>query len=135
MRYLLDTNILIALLHPQRRQQVLRHLLALPPEDVGTSAIAAHELYFGAANSSRPDENRRRFDLLFQDLQPLEFNRDDAVTAGAIRADLKAVGTPIGPYDVLMAGQAKARALTLVTHNTREFTRIRGLEVVDWLAG
>lgn len=65
----------------------------------------------------------------------MEFTRDDAATAGAIRADLKAVGTPIGPYDVLMVGQAKARALTLVTHNTRGFTRIRGLEVVDWLAG
>ncbi|MFZ1431010.1 MAG: type II toxin-antitoxin system VapC family toxin [Geminicoccaceae bacterium] len=135
MRYLLDTNILIALLHPQRRQQVLQHLLALPPDDVVTSAIAAHELYFGAAKSSRPEENRRRFDLLFQDLQPLEFTREDAATAGTIRAELRAVGTPIGPYDVLMAGQAKARDLTLVTHNTREFTRIHGLAVVDWLAG
>lgn len=65
MRYLLDTNVLTALLHPQRRQQVLRHLLALPPEDVATSAIAAHELYFGAARSSRPGENLQRLDLLF----------------------------------------------------------------------
>ncbi len=135
MRYLLDTNILIALLYPQRRQQVLQHLLVLPPDDVATSAIAAHELYFGAAKSGRPDENRRRFDRLFQDLQSLEFTREHAATAGAIRAELKAVDMPIGPHDVLMAGQAKARALTLVTHNTHEFTRIRGLEVVDWLSG
>lgn len=134
MRCLLDTNALIALLHPRRRQQVLQHLLALPPSDVMTSAIAAHELYFGAAKSSRPEENRRRFDRLFQDLQPLEFTREDAIAAGMIRAELGAKGTPIGPYDVLMAGQAKARGLTLVTNNTREFARVPGLDVVDWLA-
>ena len=135
MRFLLDTNILIALLHPERRQRVLRRLAGLPPSDVVTSAIAAHELYFGAAKSSRPAENRRRFDLLFRDLQPVELNREDAAAAGAIRAELRAAGTPIGSYDVLMAGQAKARGLTLVTNNTREFARVDGLDVVDWLAG
>lgn len=134
MRFLLDTNILIALLHPERRQRVLDHLAGLMPSDVATSAIAAHELSFGAAKSSRPEENRRRFDLLFQDLRPIELTRDDAVAAGFIRADLRAAGTPLGPYDVLMAGQAKARGLTLVTNNTREFARVDGLEVVDWLA-
>ena len=135
MRFLLDTNILIALLHPERRQPILDHLTALAPSDVVTSAIAAHELYLGAAKSSRPAENRHRFDLLFRDLRPVELTRDDAAAAGTIRAGLRAAGTPIGPYDVLMAGQAKARGLTLVTNNTREFNRVEGLEVVDWLAG
>ncbi len=134
MRFLLDTNMLIALLHPQRRQHVLEHLAGLMPSDVVTSAIAAHELYFGAAKSSCPAEIRQRFDLLFRDLQPVELTRDDAAAAGLIRADLKAAGTPIGPYDVLMAGQAKARGLTLVTNNLRKFARVEGLNVVDWLA-
>lgn len=133
--YLLDTNILIALLHPERRAAILPRLRAHRPGEAVTSAVAAHELYFGAAKSRRPEENRRRFDRLFQDLLPLPFERDDARVAGEIRAALKATGTPIGSYDVLIAGQAKARGLVLVTNNTREFERVDGLRVVDWLTG
>ena len=133
-RYLLDTNALIALLRPSRRQAILQRLLVQRPGDVATSAIVAYELYFGAANSSRPEDNRRRLDLLFQDIAPLPFVREDAVEAGAIRARLKALGTPIGPYDVLIAGQALARGLTLVTGNTREFARVKRLAVTDWEA-
>jgi predicted nucleic acid-binding protein len=62
----------------------------------------------------------------------LEFDQEDARQAGEIRAHLASKGTPIGPYDVLMASQAKARKLTLVTHNTTEFTRVPGLKVEDW---
>jgi tRNA(fMet)-specific endonuclease VapC len=62
----------------------------------------------------------------------LEFDREDARQASEIRAHLASKGTPIGPYDVLIAGQAKARKLTLVTHNTTEFTRVPGLKVEDW---
>lgn len=132
--YLLDTNVLIALLHPERRKLVLPRLLTYRPGEVVTSAIAAHELSFGAAKSARPEENGRRLDLLFRDLEPLAFGPDDAAAAGAIRATLRASGTPIGPYDVLIAGQAKARGLTLVTNNLREFARVEGLALVDWLA-
>jgi hypothetical protein len=62
----------------------------------------------------------------------LEFDQEDARPAGEIRAHLPSKGMPIGPYDVLIAGQAKARKLTLVTHNTTEFTRVPGLKVEDW---
>ncbi|MFJ1260290.1 PIN domain-containing protein [Cupriavidus sp. CuC1] len=62
----------------------------------------------------------------------LDFDREDARHAGELRAALAAVGTPTGPYDVLTAGQARARALTLITHNTREFQRVAGLRVEDW---
>lgn len=130
----MDTNILIALLRPERRGAVLPRLLALQPGEAVTSAIVAHELCFGAARSARPEENRRRLELLFRDLEPLAFDREDAEAAGAIRASLKALGKPIGPYDVLVAGQARARGLTLVTNNTREFARVEGLAVVDWLS-
>lgn len=134
MGCLLDTTILIALLNPERRDLILTQLLALRPGEAVTSAIAAHELYFGAARSARPEENRRRFDLLLQDLEPLAFGQEDAEAAGEIRAELKAAGESTGPYDVLIAGQAKARGLTLVTNNVREFARVEGLGVVDWLA-
>lgn len=133
-RFLLDTNVLIALLHLERRRAVLPRLLAQKAGDVATSTVVAHELYFGAAKSSRPDENRRRLDLLFQDIEPLPFMREDAEKAGAVRARLRALGMPIGPYDVLIAGHALARGLTLVTANTREFARVEGLAVADWEA-
>ena len=98
-----------------------------------TSVIVAHELYFGAAKSSRPDENRRRFDSVLAELSPLPLTMDDAWAAGLIRTQLQRAGLPIGPYDVLIAGQAHARGLTLVTNNRREFARIDGLSLDDWL--
>lgn len=64
----------------------------------------------------------------------VEFDREDARQAGLVRADLAARGTPIGPYDVLIAGQALARGLTLMTRNTREFSRVPGLQIEDWEA-
>lgn len=134
MQFLLDTNIVIALLDPSRRARVAKHLTSQAPGDVVTSMIVAHELYVGAANSSRPDENRRRFDAVFAELSPLPFTMDDAQASGAVRAQLKRAGLPIGPYDVLIGGQALARKLTLVTNNTREFARVGGLAVADWLS-
>lgn len=62
----------------------------------------------------------------------LDFDREDARRAGEIRAHLAAAGAPIGPYDALIAAQALARGLVLVTHNTREFARVPGLGVEDW---
>lgn len=64
----------------------------------------------------------------------VSFDAEDARHAGAIRAHLTAAGTPIGPYDALIAGQARARRLVLVTHNVREFARVPGLQVEDWFA-
>lgn len=133
MIYLLDTNILMALLHPERRRLVLPRIEAQAPGEVVTSAVVAHELFYGAAKSARPEENRRRFARLLADLEPLPFTQADAEAAGEVRAILRAKGRPIGPYDVLIAGQARARGLVLVTNNGREFERVDGLKVEDWL--
>ncbi len=65
-------------------------------------------------------------------LEVLEFDKEDARQAGEIRAELTRIGMPIGPYDILIAGQAKSRDMTLVTRNTREFERVEGLRLVDW---
>lgn len=131
--HLLDTDTLIALMRPDRREPVLPRLMACPTGSVVTSMIAVYELFFGAAKSARPLENRRRIDLLLRRVTPLEFMRPDAEAAGTVRARLNALGTPIGPNDVLIAGQALARGFTLVSGNTREFGRVEGLSLENWI--
>ena len=98
--------------------------------DFGVSAVVIHELYYGAFKSHRVEKNVARVDGL--QFPVLEFDEEDARQAGEIRAHLASKGTPVGPYDVLIAGQARARKLTLVTHNTTEFQRVAGLRVEDW---
>jgi tRNA(fMet)-specific endonuclease VapC len=129
MRYLLDTNTLIAILNDQRSKPSKR-LRRHEPADVVTSSIVIHELYFGAFKSGRPVDNVARLDQL--QIQTLALDREDARSAGEIRAVLKKAGTPIGPYDILIAGQARARGLVLVTNNTGEFSRVGGLQIEDW---
>lgn len=129
MRYLLDTNTLIAILN-DRRSKPSKRLRRHEPVDVVTSSIVIHELYFGAFKSGRPVDNVARLDEL--QIQTLALDREDARFAGEIRAVLKKAGTPIGPYDILIAGQARARNLILATNNTREFARVAGLQIEDW---
>lgn len=129
MRYLLDANAVIALLN-DTTSPIARRLRRHAPRDIGVSAVVIHELYYGAYKSQRIEQNVGRVDGL--QFPVLEFDQDDARHAGEIRAQLASMGMPIGPYDVLIAGQARARELTLVTHNTTEFTRVSGLMVEDW---
>jgi tRNA(fMet)-specific endonuclease VapC len=129
LRYLLDTNALIALLRGGA-SPVNRRIREHAPADIAISAIAMHELYYGAYRSERTNHNLDLVDNLL--LEVIDFDRDDAREAGAVRAELAARGAPIGPFDVLMAGQARGRGLTLVTANVGEFLRIDGLTVEDW---
>jgi tRNA(fMet)-specific endonuclease VapC len=97
------------------------------------SSIVIHELWFGVANSEQKKWNAhvlRRF--ISQGFLAIDFSDHDAEIAGNIRAAFKAAGTPIGACDILIAGQAVARGLTLVTANTREYSRVDGLKIVDW---
>lgn len=128
MRFLLDSNAVIALLRGD--SGFLRRLREHRPEDFGIPAIVAHELFYGAYRGKRRTENLARVEAL--PFEVVEFDYEDARQAGQIRAGLAAAGTPIGPYDVLIAGQAMARTLTLITHNTREFERVPGLRFEDW---
>jgi tRNA(fMet)-specific endonuclease VapC len=91
-----------------------------------------HELFYGAFKSRRASHNVALVDAL--QFPVVEFDREDARLAGEIRASLSARGMEIGPYDVLIAGQAVARDMILVTHNTREFGRVPGLRIEDWEA-
>ena len=129
MRYLLDANAVIALLN-ETRSPIARRVRRYSPRDIGISAVVTHELYYGAFKSQRIEKNVARVDAL--QFPVLEFDQEDARQAGEVRAHLASKGTPIGLYDVLIAGQAKARKLTLVTPNTTEFQRVPGLKVEDW---
>lgn len=100
------------------------------PGDFGIASIALHELYYGAYKSARVEENLARIDSMR--IAVLPFDTEDARQAGEIRSTLARAGKTIGPYDSLIAGQAKARSLTLITHNVAEFSRVVGLRVEDW---
>ena len=131
MRYLLDTNAVIALAN-QINPHLSRRVRRLQTDDIAIPAVVMHEIYFGAYRSGRQAQNLAVADALQFDV--VEFNNDDARQAGEIRAFLAAQGTPIGPYDVLIAGQAVARNAILVTRNTREFARVPRLRVENWEA-
>lgn len=128
---LLDTNAVISLV-ARRSDALLQRVEASEPGSLAVSSVVAHELYFGAYRSEWVAFNLETLRLLFSDLAILDFDREDARVAGEIRAELKRRGTPIGPYDTLIAGHAMARGLTLVTNNTGEFSRVAGLQIEDW---
>jgi tRNA(fMet)-specific endonuclease VapC len=131
MPWLLDTNAVITLV-TGRSEPLRRRVEASEPGMLSTSTIVAHELYFGAYRSRKIEFNLETLRLLFGDLVVLDLDREDARTAGEIRAALARQETPIGPYDVLIAGQSRARGLTLVTNNLSEFQRVPGLALEDW---
>jgi tRNA(fMet)-specific endonuclease VapC len=133
MRYLLDTNILSDLIrHPQGR--VAEQIRRVGENGVCTSIIVAAELRFGAARrgSARLAQQLETV-LSVLDVVPFEQPADEA--SGAIRAQLELAGTPIGGNDLLIAAQAKALSLTVVTDNEREFGRVDGLACENWLRG
>lgn len=134
MNYLLDTNVCIALLNNDRGT-VRTHFedAADAGSTVYVSTIVAFELWYGASKSERQSRNKLRIDSFFlAGVRILPFDERDAQEAGALRNELRAIGKPIGPYDLLIAAQARARKLVLVTHNVREFGRVAGLALSDW---
>ena len=132
MRFLLDTNIVIVLLN-DATSRAAKRLREESPADVAVSSIVTHELYYGAFKSARTQHNLGLVDAL--QFPVVEFDREDARQAGAVRALLAGQGKPIGPYDALIAGQALARNLILVTSKLREFERVPGLALEDWQKG
>ena len=129
MRYLLDANVVIALLK-DTTSATARRVRRERIGDIAISAVVSHELFYGAFKSRRRIQNVAVIDALR--FVVLEFDKEDARQAGEIRALLASEGTPIGPYDVLIAGQAVARDMILVTQNAREFERVPGLRFEDW---
>ncbi len=134
MDYLLDTNVCIALI--KNTDALVRgHFQKVSRAGgiVYVPSIVTFELWYGVANSTRVAFNTDRLEaFLAGRVHVLSFDDDDARAAGAIRANLEVSGRTIGPYDLLIAGQALARQLTLVTANVSEFSRVKGLAWQDW---
>lgn len=128
MRLLLDTNVVVALI--RLKPEVVEALSNYGPVDVAISSLSTFELIYGAHKSQRVAANLQVVADL--GLSVLPFEARDAGVAGEVRARLEGRGAPIGPYDTLIAGQALARDLTLITRNIREFSRVDGLRVENW---
>lgn len=128
--YILDTNTLIYYFKGQG--QVAQNLANVSPQEIGISAIVLFELQVGIAKSTSPAKRTQQRQQLLSRVNLVPFDRDCALAAATIRAQLEEQGTPIGPIDVLIAGTATSLQATLVTHNVKEFSRVFGLAIADW---
>jgi tRNA(fMet)-specific endonuclease VapC len=132
--YLLDTNACIAMMNGAPLAVRSRFEKAIRANfQVYISSVVAFELWYGIAKSVRVETNTQRLEMLLASpVIALPFENEDSRVAGSIRATLEAAGRPIGAYDYLIAGQAMARQLTLVTANVSKFSRVKGLSWQDW---
>ncbi|MEM6886977.1 MAG: type II toxin-antitoxin system VapC family toxin [Pseudomonadota bacterium] len=128
MKFLLDTNAVIGIIAGNR--DLISRLSEHVPSDFAVPSVVMYELYWGAYKSAKVAENVARVDALR--FEVLDLSAADAKAAGLIRADLNKKGTPIGAYDLLIAGQAVSRSLTLITNNVKEFRRVENLIYEDW---
>jgi tRNA(fMet)-specific endonuclease VapC len=137
LNYLLDTNACIALINGKPafvRSRLQRALQA--GEKVNVSTVVLFELWYGVEKSEQEESNRHRLQtFLAGPIAVLSFDEEDAKSAGEIRAALEKAGRPIGAYDLLIAGQAVRHKTTLVTANSKEFRRVKGLSWEDWAKG
>lgn len=130
--YLLDTNICIYVMknaYPALTQKVL----SFKPSNLCISSITVFELEYGAAKSNWGEKTRQSMQMFLAPFNILSFDSRDAASAGIIRGYLEKQGSPIGSYDVQIAGQAVARSMIMITHNVGEFSRVPGLKVEDWV--
>jgi tRNA(fMet)-specific endonuclease VapC len=130
MKFLLDTDTCIDAL--KHNPAVLNRLLAQSRDDVAVSVITEAELRTGAAKSTLPAKTLRLIENFLRPLAVVEFNSIDAASYAQVRSRLARAGTPIDPLDTLIAAQAVARKLILVSNNEREFGRVASLRVENW---
>jgi len=129
--YLLDTNVLSDVV--RGRAPVVARLRVTPPSEVVVSAITEMEIEYGLALSAAATlRHRPMLHAILDTASVVPFTADDAHAAAHVRATLRARGTPIGPYDVLLAGVALSRRLVMVTANLGELGRVDGLRVESW---
>lgn len=128
-----DTNAVIMAIKGGRTVFSERYDRELPSRTIAIPSIVVFELRYGIAKSARVRENAARLtNFIEAPVTILPFDARDAEEAGDIRAALERAGTPIGPYDILIAAQARRRGAVLVTANTREFARVPGVALEDW---
>ncbi len=133
MPYLLDTDTCIYIMN-ERPEEVFQKAATLKPGDVSISSITFYELAFGIANSGKAAANKKRLETFIAHVPVQPFDQACADVAALLRLELKRKGTPIGPYDLLIAAHALQLGFTLVTNNTKEFKRVPKLKVENWLS-
>jgi tRNA(fMet)-specific endonuclease VapC len=133
VKYLLDTNICIYIIN-KKPATVLKRIQTKRPDQVAISTITQAELEYGLARSRFPERNRAALLQFLFPFQLLDFDQLAAVQYGTIRSDLESKGRPIGAMDLLIAAQAVSRNLVLVTNNEKEFGRVEGLKVENWVS-
>lgn len=132
MKVMLDTNTCIAIIK-QKPPQALKRFIAYKVGEIGISWVTLAELEFGVAKSQHQQKNQAALDAFVLPLEIANFDGEVARVYGRVRAMLEKKGTPIGALDMMIGAQALAHGVTLATNNTREFSRIKGLTIVDWL--
>jgi tRNA(fMet)-specific endonuclease VapC len=132
MKFMLDTNACIALIK-RKPAAAINRLAALELGDMGLSSVTLAELHYGVQKSARVEQNAGALGEFLLPLEIAVFDAEAAETYGRVRAALEKAGTPIGALDTLIGAHALSLSITLVTDNTREFLRIPGLVVENWL--
>ncbi len=131
MKYLLDTNICIYIINSQS-EKLAKKLKTYDIEQFTVSSVSVAELRYGIAKSQATEKNNLALDQFLLPLKIVNFDNNAAMSYGKLCAKLETKGKPIGPLDTLIAAQALAHELTLITNNTREFSRIDGLKIENW---
>ena len=132
MRYMLDTNTCIYAMR-QRSPSIVRRIRRSRIGDIGISTMVLSELQYGVIKSSQMSRNQAVLDAFAASLEIAPYDAGAAVVYGPVRAELERQGQPIGSIDLLIAAHALSLGAILVTHNTREFNRVTGLHVEDWM--
>jgi tRNA(fMet)-specific endonuclease VapC len=130
LKYMLDTNICIYTI--KNRPQQVRDAFNRHSGQLCMSSVSLMELIYGAEKSANPERNLTVVEGFAARLEVLHYDEIAASHTGQLRAELARDGTPIGPYDQLIAGHARSRGLIVVTNNRREFDRVPGLRIEDW---
>ncbi len=131
LKYMLDTNIVIYTI--KNKPSAVKAAFETHYSQMCISSVTLMELIYGAEKSSRPERNLLDIDGLAARLEVLDYDQTAATHSGQLRAELAKAGTPIGPYDQMIAGHARSRGLILVTNNSREFERVPGLRLENWI--
>ena len=129
---MLDTNICIYLIK-KKPISVFEKFKQLPPGEIGISSITLAELYYGVDKSSNKKKNLNALNQFLIPLDIIDFDYNAALEYGIVRTDLEKIGKPIGPMDLLIASHVKSLNVILVTNNEKEFNRVEGLKIENWI--
>jgi len=132
LKFMLDTNICIFTI--KNRPEEVREAFKRHSGQLSISTVTLMELIYGAEKSANPERNLADVEGFAARLEVLPYDAQAAAHSGQLRAELARIGKPIGPYDQMIAGHARAQGLILVTNNLREFDRVPGLRVEDWVS-